>query len=452
MTKEVFTKYVQELILPLFTGSHIAGEDVSTNRDSEVAQGNGGTMLVKPHKEDEYRLIIKRSQPFKNADIELMHAIIEELDKINDYNIQDETYKQRLQTLAMEKAICNSLTEVSSDVLLGVIQELDKCARKTYEGNRITFGIIINEYNNCPERADTLYYSNLFKKDFFVVISNGVQSCIEIDKEGYLIGHVMFEKQRFAPTISPYDYIGVAKYCGDKRIGIILLEGGEILLFKNHELMYCKKRGVWCSYCHDEIIQLLSNRTTHTIKEIRKAIYFTALDCSFAGSGGCLAYINKDELENALTHIDINDIMDEKYFNIKKQQLLEESHKLYNLDKKSPIEEDINYQDYIKSRGLTKSNSLKQCIAGRKFHELNRKLRQELIAIDGATIIDCDGTIIAIGAIIQIEAGSTGGGRLAAAKTLAKYGVSIKISADGIMQAFIKDRKNNKVKSIFVVG
>ena len=81
MTKEVFTKYVQELILPLFTGSHIAGEDVSTNRDSEVAQGNGGTMLVKPHKEDEYRLIIKRSQPFKNADIELMHAIIEELDK-----------------------------------------------------------------------------------------------------------------------------------------------------------------------------------------------------------------------------------------------------------------------------------------------------------------------------------------------------------------------------------
>ena len=196
----------------------------------------------------------------------------------------------------------------------------------------------------------------------------------------------------------------------------------------------------------------MSNRTTHTIKEIRKAIYFTALDCSFSGNGGCLAYVNKDELENALTHIDINDIMDEKYFNIKKQQLLEESRKLYNLDKKPPIEEDISYQDYIKTRSLTKSDALKQCIAGRKFHELNRKLRQELTAIDGATIIDFDGTIIAIGAIIQIEAGSSGGGRLAAAKTLAKYGVSIKISADGIMQAFIKDRKNNNIRPIFVVG
>lgn len=452
MTKEVFIKYVEELILPLFTGSHIAGEDVSTIRDSEVAQGAGGTMLVKPHKEDEYRLIIKRSQPFKNMDIELMHAIIAELDKINDYEIEDITYKQRLQTLAMEKAICNSLTDVSSNVLLGVIQELDRCARKTYEGKRISFGIVINEYNNCPERSDTLYYSNLFKKDFFTVISNGVQSCIEIDKEGYLLGHVMFEKLRFVPTIAPYDYIGVAKYCNEKRIGVILQEGGEILIFKNHELMYCKKRGVWCSYYHDEIIQLLSNRATHTIKEIRKAIYFTALDCSFEGSGGCLAFVNKDELENALTHIDIDDIMDEKYFNIKKQQLLDEAHKLYNLDKKPPIEEDITYQDYIKTHELTKVNALKQCIAGQKFQELNRKLRQELIAIDGATIIDYDGTIIAIGAIIQIEAGSSGGGRLAAAKTLAKYGVSVKISADGIMQAFIKDRKNNNVKPIFVVG
>lgn len=452
MTKEIFIKYVQELVLPLFTGSHIAGEDVSTSRDSEVAQGASGAMLVKPHKEDEYRLIIKRSQPFKNVDIELMHAIISELDKINDYQIDDATYNQRLQTLAMEKAICKSLTEVASDTLLNVIAELDSCARRTYEGHRIKFGIIINEYNNCPNQTEILHIKNLFKKDFFAVMSNGIQSCIEVDKEGYLLGHVLFEKLRFFPTIAPYDYSGVAKYCNDKRIGVILLESGEILLFKNRELMYCKKRGVWCSYCHDEIIQLLSNRTSHTIKEIRKAIYFTALDCSFAGSGGCLVYINKDEVEDALTHIDINDIMDEKYFELKKQQLLEESRKLYNLGKKPPIEENITYNEYINQKGLSKSACLRDCIAGQKFHEINRKLRQEITAVDGATIIDYDGTIIAIGAIVQIQAGSSGGGRLAATKTLAKYGVAIKISADGIMQAYTKDRKNNAVKPIFIVG
>ena len=148
MTKEIFIKYVQEMVLPLFTGSHIAGEDVSSARDNEVAQGANGSMLVKPHKEDEYRLIIKRSQPFKSADIQLMQAIIYELDNISEYHISDEAYKQRLHALAMEKAICKSLTEVSNNTLLGVIAELDSCARKTYEGHRIKFGIIINEYNN----------------------------------------------------------------------------------------------------------------------------------------------------------------------------------------------------------------------------------------------------------------------------------------------------------------
>src|SRR5699024_3686871 len=160
-------------------------------------------------------------------------------------------------------------------------------------------------------------------------------------------------------------------------------ESGEILLFKNHELMFCKRRGVWGSYFHDEIIQLLSNRTTHTIKEIRKAIYFTALDCSFAGSGGCLVYLNKDDLETALTHIDINDIMDENYFAIKKQQIIDESRKLYNLGKPLPFEENISFNEYILQNNLVKSACLRECIHGRKFHELSRKLRQEIASVDG---------------------------------------------------------------------
>ena len=95
---------------------------------------------------------------------------------------------------------------------------------------------------------------------------------------------------------------------------------------------------------------------------------------------------------------------------------------------------------------------MKGCIQDKKFHELNRKFREEIVGVDGATIIDHDGTIVAVGAIVRIEAGSSGGGRLAATKTLAKYGVAIKVSADGMMQAYIKDKKNNTVKPIFTVG
>ena len=73
--------------------------------------------------------------------------------------------------------------------------------------------------------------------------------------------------------------------------------------------------------------------------------------------------------------------------------------------------------------------------------------------MDGATIIDFDGTIVAVGAILKIEAGSTGGGgRLAATKGLSKYGVSIKISQDGIMQGFCFDKKENAPKQLFIVN
>ena len=74
------------------------------------------------------------------------------------------------------------------------------------------------------------------------------------------------------------------------------------------------------------------------------------------------------------------------------------------------------------------------------------------MGMDGATVIDSDGTIVAVGAILKIEAGSDGGGRLAAATTLSRYGIAIKISQDGILKAFYSDRKNGKVKVLFTVG
>ena len=228
---------------------------------------------------------------------------------------------------------------------------------------------------------------------------------------------------------------------------------GEILLFKNRNLIYSKKRGVWSSYYHDEIIALLSNRTSQSIKEIRKSLYYTALDVSFAGTGGCIVYLNKEFTEQALSHIDIDDVLTEKHYEMKRIQMLE-TPKKKGLFSNSVDYSMMTYDEYVKDYEKTKTSALKTTIAGRKFHELNRKLREELASIDGATIIDWDGTIIACGAIVRIDAGSPSGGRLAATKTLGRYGVALKISQDGTMQAFMVDKKDRtkKVKEIFSVG
>ena len=246
----------------------------------------------------------------------------------------------------------------------------------------------------------------------------------------------------------PFGYTEISKYCNDSKIGVVLDDGGDLLIFKNHELVFAKRKGVWVSYCHDEIIQLLSNRTSHTMKEIRKAIYLTALDCSFSNTGGCIVYINKDKSQSALNYVDINDVISESHYYMKKEQPLVEA------SRHSPNEpiQDYTFEEFMAREACTKSNTLKTIINGKKFHELSRKFREEMVAMDGATIVDYDGTIIAAGAIVKIEAGSSGGGRLAATKTLAKYGVAIKISMDGMMQCYDYDKKTHKSKMLFSVG
>ena len=71
------------------------------------------------------------------------------------------------------------------------------------------------------------------------------------------------------------------------------------------------------------------------------------------------------------------------------------------------------------------------------FDKIDRKTRAELIGMDGATIIDKDGSVISFGAIISNDAGSSGGGRGAAAAKLSYGGLAIKISADGYIETYL---------------
>ena len=455
MEKTEFYKVVNKLILPLFTGSFIDEEEESSTRDSEVAFGKRNSLLIKPSKLDEYRLILKRGQPFQNFEVNLLRSILNEIDKISALGLDDESYVSVLQNNAIEKSICASISDSETAIIMfGIITELEKWAARTYEGKKIAIGIIINTSIDTSEQPETISYSDIMAKDFFALLSDGIDSYIEFDKKGNLAGYVQMERVKKVPNIAPYEFEKVARYCNEKRIGIVLTQNGDFLIFKNRELLFSKRMGTWNIYSHEEVIQLLSNRGNYSLKDIRRSVYYTALDTSFAYSGGCIIYLNKDTVEGALTHINAHDILDEKYFEIKKKQELEDAGKLYNLQTLATVEAIYNvpYQIFLEQQHCVKAECLRKIISGKPFHELSRKLRQELVSMDGATVIDSEGTIIAVGAILKIEAGSDGGGRLAAATTLSKYGIAIKISQDGILKAFYQDKKNGKVKTLFTVG
>lgn len=175
-------------------------------------------------------------------------------------------------------------------------------------------------------------------------------------------------------------------------------------------MIFSKRRGEWKFYAFESFNFQLANKKKNTYKpEIRKAILETSIDVSYNRSGGCIAVVKSND-KKYQSHIDSNDLID-------------------NLS-------------------TTKTKLLNTMIKGLNFQNLDRIVRQEIVALDGATIIDTNGKIIAAGAILKIDAGSTGGGRLAATKTMGKYGVSIKISADGEIRIFGED-KTSDIKEIF---
>ena len=133
-------------------------------------------------------------------------------------------------------------------------------------------------------------------------------------------------------------------------------------------------------------------------RDIREVIYTSSIDSSFARTGACIGVIDPQSVEN--------------------------------------LEVAINQNDYLQSGECSKTQTLNMIVRDRKFQELDRRLRQELLAIDGATVLSVDGQILAVGAILKIAGGSAGGGRLAAAKTLAEFGLGIKVSQDGGISGF----------------
>ncbi len=446
MRKELFLTFVEDNILSLFTGSEIVGEEESSSRDACVAQGQGGTILVKLNHSDDYRFIIKRVQPFKNFEISLVRTIIEEIAKVYNPDVPYEFIKN-VEDYVIEKAICKALTD-NNQTLQTLLTEISSWSNRTYEGRKTQFGFLLCNKKSGKQSNPNLHINKFLKNDFSALLSDGENTCLEISSDGYLMDYITLPKNSEQGLLVPYQQLRMASVCKGKRVGVCLLTEGDILLIKEQQLLFAKRNGKWISFSHEEIIGKLAERSGE-VEEVRRSIYLSAIDTSFARNGGCIVHVNNSDKYNVLKHVDIADVLYKDCYEYLVQESINHSF-FYEL--KAEPETVDTFEQFIFHSECTKTANLIKIINGKKFHELDRKLRQELLAIDGATIIDYEGNIVAVGAIIKIEAGSSGGGRLAAAKTLSNYGISIKVSADGSLSGFRMDRQRLRVRPIFVIG
>lgn len=409
MDKKEFKLLVNNVIIPLFTGSEFDEEVSSNSKESAVAFSDGQqTLFIKPSREDNYRFKIVRQQYFNKDDKQIMEEIITEL---NEYDKIPVKYKDELLPVIIENALSKYLScnDINAQCISSIITSLKNWSGRTYEGRDVSFGI---EIDLLTEEESTLDIKNILDLDFSALLSDGVDSFFKVNKYGKMLGLQQSSICTENNSKIPFRFVNIAMSFQATSIGILLLRNKEILIIKNRELVFAFRRGLWRHFNHDAIIQRIAAGSRYTDEETRKAIYETCLDVSFARTGGSITYLRK-------------------------------SHET------KCIKNHINEKDLVSSSDV-KSSTISLISRNTDFKLIPRKIRQELVGIDGATIIDGAGKILAAGAIIKIEAGSSGGGRLASVKTLSSYGVSIKVSSDGEIIAFStsKDVEYDNKKNI----
>ncbi|MBE0637334.1 MAG: hypothetical protein IH598_02300 [Bacteroidales bacterium] len=413
MIEATFRQIIEQYICPILTGSTI-GEVVEPSSKSDLAtlQKGGQVMHLRPERGSDFKISISRPQPFTLPDKKIVNSIIGEI--VENYGKVGDKYNQRIISYAVEIGICKYISPDNYNLLFDVLDGFDTWATRTYEGRKVTFSILIDFEDNKAVSSEYPHIRNIFQEDFCALLSNSVDTCIKISLTGALLEYLKLTEPANQP-FTPQRFNSIANSAAaDNKICITLTTNGEILVFQKNNLVFSKRRSIWNYFNHEPVLKKIAGGSKYTDEDARKAVYETILDVSFSRTGGCIAFIRTTSI-------------------------------------KKLIEEKIVQKTDLISEGLSvKSQAIRRLVNGRNFQNLERVLRKELLGIDGATIIDYNGKIIAVGAIIKIRAGSTGGGRLAATKTLSEFGTAIKISSDGMVKGF--KSSNDVLEVLFSFG
>ena len=386
--------------------------------------------------------------------------ILRELIKVTEYNCMDFSkqrdygtkesrkisYKKRTLELAFELGICKSLTktEENATVLHTLISRLLDWSNKTYEGKKISFGFAIDFDRTAI--ADSANYLHFLENDSSAAFTDGIFSGILLDEKGGIVSFLTKSsvssslKESEKEIFIPYQFSDIAKICSGSTIGVIALANGEIILIKKQQICFAKRGSKWIAFDWHRVNNSLrpyfllpyknaeeKGDIEKEITEKIKQIYCTILDVSFAHSGGCLALVIPEEKEH------ISEAIKERI----------DLYATHTLPPKTKISKESQEKIKILTYLLRASETTL-----RSFFNIEKPLRKEILSLDGATVVSLSGDFYCAGSIVSVPSGSSGGGRTAAAKKLANYGVGIKISEDGYIEAYGKNLNSSKPRII----
>lgn len=395
---------------------------------------------------------------YSGVDFEVEIKVLKQIIKahstfFSSQNDIDSNHKGLIYEYALQTGLCSALLGCDNEAIHKLINKLEEWSCKTYEGKKVPFAFLIDSKRSANEQ-DAVNYLDFLELDFSATISDGITSIIELDASCSLLEYKSICTKNgvvggnYKEKIMPLRFAQIlSKYVTGNRIGIFLLVNGDIILAKSGELLYVKRNNKWANFSSKRYINTLLDtakfKDNKRTRNLFSQIYATTLDVSFSHSGGIIAVVNYRKLNDS----GIINFMDDLFHSEGKDEresLLKKFKELYKTRMRVldiPLEKEKTLNNEFEKL-FTKRQMIKKLlgITGNKkilFSNIDRKLRAELCGLDGATILDLHGYVIAFGAIIQNNSGSSGGGRGAAASRLSDFnGFATKISTDGYIELY----------------
>lgn len=408
MDEKLLRELATDHLLPFFSGAELLDSSRKSNKSqSKVAREDPSTMLFKIDRNDLYRLVLRRSQYFDSdnsgrvTEKKVVEAFVETVDEIAPGLNQN--YREDLLASFHRRIVSKSLVDqlYQQQAILNGVDQLALWATRLYEGKQIAAAIGFEPNTTGGGVA----LSEICQKDFSAVLSNGFDTMYIFDFQQRIIGHQSFHQSDPLPSFAPLRQGFIANWASEGRVALALNRLGEILVFKDRMLLFARRSGKWHFLTHEPVLTQMRRPDG---SEVRRAVYESCLDASFARTGACVGVITS----------------------------------AYQLTWKNVAPE---VEDYLADCKSVKTKTISKMVQGKPFQDLDRRLRQEMLAIDGATILDHKGKVLAVGAILKISGGSVGGGRRAAAVALSRFGLGIKVSQDGEILIFHDGNEEPKV-------
>ena len=191
-----------------------------------------------------------------------------------------------------------------------------------------------------------------------------------------------------------------------------LTRHGDILVIDDGTLRFTYRFGRWQYWNHTHLVDLLRNSARvqrvapGVVPKVVNSIYRAALDVSFRRTGGLFLILrNRKKIDEVVRRVD--------QIGHQKREVL---HREFD-------------------GALTRQ----------KVQDFPRSVLVDLAALDGAIVVSNDGQLMAYGAILapQVQGGGDveEASRTKAAKAASTYGLAVKVSADGDISVYVRQKE-----------